>query len=113
MFDSILVWFRRDLRDIDHVALDEALRRGRRVFCAFVFDRQILDALPTRADRRVDFIHQSLIELDAALRRRGGALLVGHGWAVSEIPRLASELGVAAVFANRDYEPQALSLIHI
>ena len=66
--DAILVWFRRDLRDSDHAALCEALRRGRRVFCAFVFDREILDALDHEADRRVEFIRESLVELDAALR---------------------------------------------
>lgn len=107
MLDSALVWFRRDLRDHDHVALGEALRRARQVFCAFVFDREILDALPSESDRRVEFIRESLVELDAALRQRGGGLIVRHAWADSEIPRLASELGVAAVFANRDYEPRA------
>ncbi|HQO30237.1 MAG TPA: deoxyribodipyrimidine photo-lyase, partial [Accumulibacter sp.] len=75
LLDSVLVWFRRDLRDYDHTALDEALRRARQVYCVFVFDRQILDALTERADRRVEFIRQSVSELDAALRARGGALL--------------------------------------
>lgn len=107
MLDSVLVWFRRDLRDDDHAALAAALRRARRVYCAFVFDREILDALPTRSDRRVEFIRASLVELDAALRARGGALLVRHAAVVDAIPRLAGELGVAAVFANRDYEPAA------
>lgn len=110
MFDSVLVWFRRDLRDVDHTALAEALRRAQRVYCVFIFDREILDALPVRTDkidRRVEFIRESLLELDLALRARGGALIVRHAQAVTEIPRLARELGVAAVFANRDYEPQA------
>ena len=107
MFDSALVWFRRDLRDTDHLALAEALRRARWVYCAFVFDREILDALPSTTDRRVEFIHESLLELDAALRRRGGRLIVRDGLADAEIPKLAQQLGVAAVFANRDYEPQA------
>ena len=107
MPDSVLVWFRRDLRDHDHTALSEALRRGRKVYCAFVFDRQILDALPSRTDRRVEFIRESLVELDTALRRRGGGLIVRHGAAGEEIPRLARELGADAVFCNRDYEPQA------
>lgn len=106
--DSVLVWFRRDLRDTDHAALSEALRRARHVYCAFVFDREILDVLPTRVDRRVDFIHASLLELDAALRARGGALIVRHAAAITEIPKLAGELGVSAVFANRDYEPRTL-----
>jgi deoxyribodipyrimidine photo-lyase len=104
-----LVWLRRDLRADDHAALAAALRDCDEVFCAFVFDREILDALPSRTDRRVEFIHGSLVELDAALRSRGGGLVVGHAHARQEIPRLARTLGVGAVYANRDYEPAALA----
>jgi deoxyribodipyrimidine photo-lyase len=109
-----LVWFRRDLRSFDHAALYHALRHCERVHCAFVFDTEIIDALPSRADRRVAFIHASLVELDAALdamARRAGApgsgLIVRHGSARDCIPRLAAELGASTVFANRDYEPFA------
>jgi len=102
-----LVWFRRDLRDNDHAALSAALAGSREVHCAFVFDTDILAALPTRTDRRVHFIRESLVELDAALRARGGGLIIRHGRASEEIPRLARQLGVSAVFANRDYEPAA------
>ncbi|MDE2439809.1 MAG: deoxyribodipyrimidine photo-lyase [Betaproteobacteria bacterium] len=105
--EKALVWFRRDLRDHDHAALSAALSNARQVYCAFVFDTDILDALPSRQDRRVHFIHASLVELDAALRARGGGLIVRHGRAADEIPTLATELGVGAVFANRDYEPAA------
>jgi deoxyribodipyrimidine photo-lyase len=105
----ILVWFRRDLRSQDHAALEAALGEGAQVWCAFVFDRDILDALPSRADRRVEFIHDSLAELDATLRANGGGLIVRHGRACDEIPRLAATLGVGAVYANRDYEPAAVA----
>lgn len=106
---AALVWFRRDLRDVDHAALSHALAEFDRVFCAFVFDREILDPLPTRADRRVEFIRESLVELDVRLRSHGGGLIVRHGQARIEIPRLANELAVGAVFCNRDYEPQAIA----
>ncbi|WP_460837613.1 cryptochrome/photolyase family protein [Noviherbaspirillum agri] len=102
-----LVWFRRDLRTFDHAALHQALVQSNEVFCVFVFDTDILDSLPRR-DRRVEFIHASVTELDAELRRLGGALIVRHACATDEIPRLAAQLGVDAVFANRDYEPQAI-----
>lgn len=105
---SALVWFRRDLRDFDHAALYQALKTHQRVFCVFIFDSTILDALPSRVDRRVEFIHGSVLELDAALRARGGGLIVRHGPAADVIPVLAVSLGVTAVFANRDYEPQAV-----
>ena len=105
--EKALVWFRRDLRDHDHGALSAALAEAGEVYCAFVFDREILDVLPSKRDRRVHFIRESLCELDAALRARGGGLIVRHGRATEEIPELARELGVAAVYANRDYEPAA------
>lgn len=123
--ESALVWFRRDLRCTDHAALFHALKNARRVWCAFVFDTDILDALP-RQDRRVAFIQGSLVELDAALAELGqshalaalassassgatAGLIVRHGAARGEIPRLAAELGVQAVYANHDDEPAALA----
>jgi deoxyribodipyrimidine photo-lyase len=106
---AALAWFRRDLRAHDVAALHAALVAHAAVHCAFVFDTEILDPLPSRADRRVDFIWQSVAELEAALQRLGGGLHVLHGRAREEIPRLAARLGVAAVYCARDYEPQALA----
>lgn len=104
-----LVWFRRDLRSFDNAALSAALDDGAaEVWCAFVFDTGILAGLP-RDDRRVHFIHASLLELDADLRRLGGGLIVLHGDPRAEIPRLAAQLGAHAVYANRDYEPDAIA----
>jgi deoxyribodipyrimidine photo-lyase len=109
-FDA-LVWLRRDLRADDHAALYHALRAARQVWCAFVFDRAILDPLP-RADRRVEFIRDSLVGVDAELRALaashgvdGAGLIVRHGRAVDEMPALARALGVQAVYANHDDEP--------
>ena len=103
-----LVWFRRDLRAYDHAALHHALTASGRVYCVFIYDTAILGSLPRR-DRRVDFIHASLAELDAELRQLGGGLIVRHADAASEIVRLAAELGVDAVYTNEDYEPQAIA----
>ena len=105
---SALVWFRRDLRLIDHTALHHALLEHERVFCVFVFDATLLADLPRR-DRRVEFIWHAVCELDRLLRERGGALIVVQGDPLTEIPALAQRLGVAAVYANRDYEPQAVA----
>ena len=110
-FSSGLVWLRRDLRVQDHPALATALAQCERVHCVFVFDSTILDALP-RQDRRVEFIRESLVEVDSALRQAAGhaqaGLIVLHGAARREIPGLAQSLKVDAVFAAKDYEPQAL-----
>jgi deoxyribodipyrimidine photo-lyase len=106
-----LVWLRRDLRLQDNPALAAALAQCDQVHCAFIFDRGILDALP-RQDRRVEFIRESLVEVDAGLRQTAGhpaaGLIVRHGHAQAEIAALAQALGVQAVFAAKDYEPAAL-----
>ncbi|MBE0474443.1 deoxyribodipyrimidine photo-lyase [Rhodoferax sp.] len=111
-FDTGLMWFRRDLRVADNAALHLALSQCSRVHCVFVFDEAILAPLP-RADRRVAFIRESLAELDAALRqlkrKAGAGLIVCHALASDALPRLAAQLKVQAVFAARDYEPQALA----
>ena len=49
-------------------------RRAAQVCCVFVFDREILDALPERADRRVEFI---LALRDRARRRAARAAAAG------------------------------------
>lgn len=108
LFEKSLVWFRRDLRSFDHAALHHALTLSGQVYCAFIFDRGILDELP-KYDRRVEFIQASLLELDTALRELGGGLIVRHAHAEQAIPELAAELGVDAVFCNHDYEPQAIA----
>ena len=111
--NAALVWCRRDLRAHDHAALHHALRSARHVWVAFIFDTDILEALP-RADRRVEFIRDALVDLDAQLRVLGSAhgvegvgLIVRQGRAREELPRLAAALHVQAVYANADYEPAA------
>ncbi|HEY9099223.1 MAG TPA: deoxyribodipyrimidine photo-lyase [Thiobacillus sp.] len=106
-YQRSLIWFRRDLRDDDHAALYHALKRSGQVFCVFVFDRDILDALSDPADRRLAFIHASVTELQQMLQARGGGLIVQYGVARDEVPRVAVELKVDAVFFNHDDDPTA------
>ncbi len=106
---TILFWFRRDLRANDNAGLFLALQAAKKVHCVFVFDREILDVLPTKADRRVEFIRESVVALQLKLREMGGDLMVRYGHATALIPALAAELNVDAVYANTDYEPGAIS----
>ena len=106
---TALCWFRRDLRLDDHAALFHALKNHEHVYCAFVFDTDILNALAKKEDRRVEFIWHSVTELNQELRKYGGELIVRHGRAADEIPKLAKELEAQVVYANHDYEPQAIS----
>ena len=114
-YQTGLMWFRRDLRADDNAALHHALKSCRQVFCVFVFDREILDALP-RSDRRVEFIREALVDLDGQLQRLGishanplAGLLVRHATASTALPALAATLSIDAVFANHDDEAYSLA----
>ena len=91
-YPTSLFWFRRDLRAFDNAALHAALTQSERVHCVFVFDREILDALVDKTDRRVEFIWESVVELRAALEAMGGALHVVYDRARDAIPKLAQTL---------------------
>jgi len=107
---TALVWLRRDLRLHDHAALHVALASAQQVVVVFVFDTGILDPLP-RCDRRVEFIRESLVEIDAALRAMAphAGLICRHGDPLVEIPAVARAVGAGVVFSAHDDEPQALA----
>ena len=71
-----LFWFRRDLRLEDNAGLYHALKAGLPVIPIFIFDRNILDGLEDKRDRRVHFIYQSLQELHQSLIKIGSSLEV-------------------------------------
>lgn len=104
MPNSALVWLRRDLRLSDHTALELATRTHDQVFIAFVYDTVILDQLPSKQDRRVQFIQESLEEIQAKTK----SLITLHGDPSILIPQLAAELQVDTVIAAHDDETYAI-----
>ncbi|CAN5238965.1 deoxyribodipyrimidine photo-lyase [soil metagenome] len=99
-----IFWFRRDLRLSDNAGLYHALKENKDVVPVFIFDTEILDKLEDRADKRVEFIHQSLQLMKQELENLGSSLLVLHGNPVS----VFKEVNPKAVYTNHDYEPYAI-----
>ena len=77
--DTAVFWFRRDLRLSDNAALYRALKENDTVLPIFIFDTLILDKLEDKADKRVEFIHETLLTLKNQLEESGSSLLVYHG----------------------------------
>lgn len=103
----IVFWFRRDLRVSDNTGFAAATADSARVIPVFVFDTTILAELADHRDRRVAFIHDSVMELRRRLRGHGSDLVILHGDPVSLIPLLAARTDALAVYTNRDYEAYA------
>ncbi len=104
--ETIIVWFRRDLRLHDHPALTAALAAGRRVIPLFIFDETLLGGRWPAANR-VWFMHEAVRSLGEALRERGGHLAIRTGVPEKVLPEFAGECGAQAVYVTRDYGPYA------
>ncbi|PMD94334.1 deoxyribodipyrimidine photolyase [Siphonobacter sp. BAB-5405] len=104
-----ICWLRRDLRLNDQAALYHALRSGHPVVVLFIFDREILDDLEDRRDRRVEFIHQTVTQLQADLHQHGSDLLVYYDRPLPVWKQILKQYEVAQVHINHDYEQYAIA----
>jgi deoxyribodipyrimidine photo-lyase len=102
-----IIWFRRDLRLHDNTALFHALNDKNPVLPVFIFDRNILDELADRTDRRVEFIHEALQQMQKQLIKLGSTLDVRYGFPGEIFQQLVKEYTIEKVFTNHDYEPYA------
>ncbi|SPJ25931.1 cryptochrome/photolyase family protein [Palleronia abyssalis] len=100
----ILLWFRRDLRLTDHIALDRAVQTGRPIIPVFIHDEVVetYRAAPTwRLGLGVQHFAQRLASLGSRLiLRRGTARLV--------LEQLVEETGADTVWWTRAYDPPSI-----
>lgn len=99
--NTTLFWFRRDLRLKDNAGLYHALKENENILGVFIFDSVILDTLDDKEDRRIEFIHTSLLLLTREMEEYGSSLLIVHANPVDFFKNLKAK----AVYTNHDYEP--------
>lgn len=104
-----IFWFRRDLRLEDNAGLYHALKQGKDVQPIFIFDTNILDKLEDKSDARVQFIHQTIEELDRQLQDYNCRMHVYYGDPIVIWKSLCKTHAITSVYTNRDYEPYALN----
>lgn len=107
-FNKSLLWLRRDLRLYDNAALYHALKESSSVHCTFIFDSSILEALENKADQRVEFIWESLLQIKKQLNKFNSDLIVKHGDPMIIIPELVKDYQCEALYMNKDYEAYAI-----
>ena len=94
-----LVWFRRDLRLEDNPSWAAATLDHDRVTALFVLDDRLL---ATAGEHRLAVLRGSLVALDQALAERGGRLRIEPGDPSQVVPRVAEEVGAAALYHHED-----------
>lgn len=100
-------WFRRDLRLFDNAGLYHALKNSEEVTPIFIFDKHILDKLEDKEDSRVEYIHNTIMEMKQVLQSKGSDLRVFYGHPEEIYNEIINQFQPNAVFTNRDYEQYA------
>ncbi len=108
-YHKSLYLFRRDLRLDDNIGLLHALDRSKFVIPCFMFDpRQITKKNDYRSMNAVQFMLESLDDLEKKLKSKKGKLYRFYGVAEDVIKQLLNKEKIEAVFVNRDYTPFSL-----
>lgn len=102
-----IFWHRRDLRNSDNAGLYHALKSGLEVLPIFIFDKNILEKLENKSDKRVNFIHEQIAELKSEYQNLGTDLWVDYNEVIPAFEKLLTEYTIKKVFTNHDYEPAA------
>lgn len=108
MTDTIIVWFRRDLRLHDNAALDQACRQGARVIPVYIHAPEEEEPWPPGAASRW-WLHHSLQALERELAGVRSSLAIFRGDSLSTLMMLCERSGARAVYWNRLYDPAAVA----
>ena len=100
-----LIWFRNDLRLVDHAAVAGAAKAGP-VVALFVLDEETPGHWAMGAAQRW-WLHYSLAALGRDLEARGGRLVLRRGAASKVVPEVATAIGAEAIHTLTHYEPAA------
>lgn len=102
-----IFWFRRDLRLDDNVGLNASLKDGL-TQGVFIFDKDILDKLEDKEDKRVSLIYDKLSQIHEVFQSYGSSLKIYYGKPAEVWANIVKEFDVRQVFFNKDYEPYAI-----
>jgi deoxyribodipyrimidine photo-lyase len=95
-----IVWFKKDLRTTDHSPLFEAAKLGN-VLCLYIFEPELLEA-DDFAPIHLQFLRESLKDLDGKLRQLGSRLHVRVGELPKVFQDLHREYGIQSIHAHEE-----------
>ena len=99
--------FHRDLRLVDNRALLAAIDLGNPILPLFVFTPQQVTTNPIKSANSIQFMLESLIELEATIHKNGGRMQFGYGTTDDILNALHRRISFTAVVETADYTPFA------
>lgn len=113
---ATLLWFRSDLRLLDHQPLTKACRQGSPLIPVYCLDprhfAQTSFGFPKTGAFRGQFLLESLADLRQALQKEGSDLVIRRGQPEQVIPALAKKWEVSAVYAHEEVGTEEETVTH-
>ena len=107
-FEKGLFIFRRDLRVHDNISLISLANECEKIICCFIFTpEQVSSSNKYKSDNAVQFMIESLIDLDQELKKKGSQLYCFYGNQYDIINELVISEKVDKIMFNADYSPYA------
>jgi len=104
---TAIYWFRNDLRLHDNPALDAAIKENEAIVPVFILDEKCLQAgrwgFVRTGNYRLQFLLESLQDLNNYLKEKGSQLLVKRGDPTVLLPQLAEKYNARRVYATQEY----------
>lgn len=109
-YKKSLVIFRRDLRLQDNTALCAAAQQSAHIIPCFIFDpRQVGKANAYKSSNALQFMIESLKDLEQQLKKYDAKLYIFFGKAESIVKKIIEQEHIDAVFCNKDYTPFSIN----
>ncbi|HSH09573.1 MAG TPA: deoxyribodipyrimidine photo-lyase [Oceanipulchritudo sp.] len=102
--NTVLVWFRQDLRLADNPAWKKAVESGYAVIPVYIRAPEEGGPWASGGASRW-WLHHALADLERQLSDSGARLILRSGDSETELERLIEETGATSVYWNRCYEP--------
>jgi len=101
--------FHRDLRIEDNVGLIELSKQVNKLYVCFIFTpEQVTEKNKYRSLNSIQFMIESLEELEAEIQRNSGRLMLFYGETTNILKSVISDMKIDIVSFNKDYTPYAL-----
>ncbi len=111
---TILIWYRNDLRVHDHEPLFQASQSNRNIIPFYCFDQREFGktafGFPKTGGFRAQFILESVANLRENLKNKGSNLLIRVGKPENIIPELVQQLNITDIFFHREVTAEEINV---
>lgn len=103
MFENTIFLFRRDLRLEDNTALYYASKLSKTVIPIFIFSPQQVTTNSWKSDKSVQFMIESLADLEESIQKKNGKLHFFYGDVIDILKKITKQTKIDSIFFNKDY----------